>query len=247
MTRSCKEISLPQLNSLLEESRSISLDESITSLITASTLNAKSIKFLKCIIDYYRPKCILEFGSGLSTLFFSHALSSYPDRKIISIENSLLYLEKTRDSIPQFEGIDLIHSPIKPYYFYMKKFFTYDIEQIYKRLSKDIQLDLVLIDGPLGYRFGREAPLYEVIPYLTSKTIVILDDANRKFEQEAINAWKRVWGEKIQVFHFNDLKKGLAIIKIEDPQNLKKYPFSVKEILHSWWRTRKISTEESAK
>jgi hypothetical protein len=172
-------------------------------------------------------------------------LENVSSSRIYTVEHSKYYLSHTQKHIVQKKNVEFLFSPIKLYLFRLKRFATYEATYV-RRIPRELKFDLVLIDGPLGYKFGREAPLYQIVPFLKTTTLIILDDANRQPEQEAISNWKRVWLGRIDVLHFPDLKKGLAVIQIENPSKMAFLPFSARQIWHSWQQSRQaIHTEKS--
>ena len=100
-------------------------------------------------------------------------------------------------------------------------------------MPNNLKLDFVLIDGPPGNRFGREATLYQIAPYLSSSTLICLDDANRRPEKEALANWRRVWRNGMDVVHFPELKKGFAVIQLKDPSITSRCPFDFSDIVLS--------------
>lgn len=232
------------MQNLYRMSHSFPLDSQIESLVNPSTLAAETLSFLGALVKYYQPARLLEFGSGLSTLFLMKALEENPSVHLFTVEHSDYYLQKTRESIADNKNITYLFSPIKLYEFQLKGFATYDNAYV-RRIPRNLTFDLVLIDGPLGHRFGREAPLYQVAPFLTPKTLILLDDANRDPEQEALSNWQRVWIAGIDVQHFPELKQGFAIIQLINPAKMARFPFGVQEIWQSWRKaTRAIGAEK---
>lgn len=226
-----------RLNSLYLDLNSYQLDEDIDSLVNPSSLSREGLKFLGLLIDSFGPKRVLEFGTGISTLFFARKLGQDHAAGIYSVDHSPHYLKKTKETLGDAENIHLFLCPISAYRFRLKSFATYSDEYLHT-LPGGMRFDLVLIDGPPGYKYGREAMLYQIAPFIHGETLIVLDDANREREQEAISSWKRVWGEAMDVVLFPGLKKGMALIQIEDPGCIPLFPFRIREILSSMRDTK---------
>ena len=195
------------------------IDEDILTRITPSTLGAETLQFLGMLVLWKQPQHIFEFGSGLSTVFLSRLqqrlgiTSSLP---IMSIDHSQRYLGETRRALGGSAGVHLVHAPLAVTECAGRVFTTY--HPAYTReIPAGVKFDFVLIDGPPAYRYGREAPLYHLAPFLNPEALIILDDANREPEQEALANWQRAWPEGFAVMHFPELKKGLAVLRIGDP------------------------------
>jgi predicted O-methyltransferase YrrM len=236
-------IDFMNLAQLREDASSQKINEEIVSSINPSSLGLETLQFISVLMDRVKPRSVLEFGSGLSTLFFSRALANTRDAVVYSMDNSEFYLSKTKEAVSGRSNVELFCCPIKPYQYKFKRFLTYD-DSYLCRIPKGNALDMILIDGPPGYRYGREAVLYQVAPFVSPKTLILLDDANREPEQTAITNWRKVWGGALEIVHFPELKKGLAVLRIKEPLRQNRFPFSVREIRDSWRATRKIQSED---
>lgn len=231
------------LKKIYKGSVSFHLDESIVGLTNDSSLASDTMRFIGMLMQEYNPKTVLEFGSGVSTLFLSSILDRLGAGKLYSIEHSKRYYLETLSRLEGIHNAKCILSPVTPYRFKLKSFLSYGTSYL-KKLPKDLRLDLVIIDGPPGFRFGREAPLYQIAPFLTDRSLILLDDANRPPEQEAIFWWHRVWRSRIKVSLFPRLKKGLAVIQIKDPDKIAIWPFGLREIWKSYFATRRAIRRE---
>lgn len=235
-----------QIRSLYRQSSSFSLEIRIEALVNASTLSANALKLLGTLVNSYNTHFIFEFGSGLSTIFLANLLKNNPYSYLYTIDHSFYYLQKTRNAINGNNNVTFFWGPIKLYQFRLKRFATYDNAYL-RQIPRGLKFDIVLLDGPPGYRFGREAPLYQIVPFIKPETLIILDDANREPEQEAISNWKRVWSGGIDIIRFPELKKGIAVIQIKNPSRMALFPFSLGQIWRSWQRARQsIYVEKDA-
>jgi predicted O-methyltransferase YrrM len=206
------------LRELYRRKESFPLDADIVARIGPSTLGADTLRFLGMLVLWKRPLHIFEFGSGLSTLFLARlnqALGCTSSPAIISIDHSQRYLGETRRALGEDHGVHLLHAPLAVTEIYGRVFTTYHPDYT-RRIPADVKFDLVLIDGPPAYRYGREAPLYHLAPWLAPDALVLLDDANREPEQEALRNWSTTWPMGFSMELFPDLKKGLAVFSIGD-------------------------------
>ncbi len=201
------------------------INPEISRLITPSTLSIDALQFIYEMCQSYKPKVVLEFGSGLSTLFFCEILYQLhkTDFLLISIDDSHEYLDKTRGMVQEFikgtnsdinSCVRCVNAPIESYSFKFRKFKTYAKNQVENSISSLPNIDLVLIDGPLGWKFGREAPLYIIRKKISPETIIILDDASRPYEQEAIANWSKMFKRGINQKYYSDIEKGLSVIQL---------------------------------
>jgi predicted O-methyltransferase YrrM len=215
-----------------ERCASFALDPEVESRITGSTLDVRALKFVGTLIKTINPVHWMEFGSGLSTFFSARLLSETPNARLYTVDHSDYYLEQTRQMCFAYENISYFYAPITPYRYGLKDFLTYNDNYAIK-IPRNVKFDVVLIDGPLGFRYGREAPLYQIAAHLKPETIIVLDDAGREPEQRAIANWQRVWGNNMSVEFFPG-HKGLAVIQIHEPAVMRRFPFRFFEIWQSW-------------
>ena len=204
------------LHELYRRREAFALDANLLSRITPSTLSAETLQFLGMLVVWKQPRHIFEFGSGLSTLFLSRlqqelGASSHPS--VMSIDHSQRCLGETRRALDHTPGVFLLHAPLAVTEWGGRVFTTYHPDYT-RHIPSGIHFDLVLIGGPPAYRYGREAPLYHLAPYLSPDALIILDDANREPEQEALRNWQGTWPEAFVVERFPKLKKGLAVLSI---------------------------------
>lgn len=198
-----------------------------TKLITDSTISLEGMQLLNSLVDEILPKTVLEFGTGLSTYFLANILPK--DAKLISIDDSEFYLNKTKEMFERFpDNIILHHAPISKHTFKLKHFLSYSTS--YLKHIEGTKLDIVLIDGPLAFKFGREFGLYTLIPYISKDTLFILDDSNREKEQEALTNWNKVFTDGLIITQFKKIKKGMSIFKINNPKKIAFFPFSLRGI-----------------
>ena len=164
---------------------------------------------IKDIIQKYKPKIILEAGSGVSTIIASYAMKKYSNGKIISLDHEEKYSENTKIEI-NINNLDkystIIHAPLKKY---NNGNIWYDIKGI-KNIG---EIDFFIIDGPPSKK-SKNARYY-ALPLLIKKlkkgSIIILDDCKRKEEKHIISLWKKEFN--CFEFEYIDNSKGAYIIK----------------------------------
>lgn len=170
-------------------------DADILARANASTISADTLRFLGMLVCWKRPRHIFEFGSGLSTLFLARlqrklGAQDYP--ALMSIDHSSRSLATIRKSIGPDHNVLLLHAPLAVTGVGGRVFTTYHQEYT-RNIERGVRFDLVLIGGPPVYRYGREAPLYHLAPYLSGDALIILDNAHRAREQEALRNWRETW------------------------------------------------------
>ena len=148
---------------------------------------AASPDLLLTIADLVRtrkPRLVVELGSGVSTLIVAKAGA----RKVISIDNSAEFAEKTREMLKahKVRGVDVRVAPLKAH--------TSGVDWYDTAKLKDLKnIDLLIIDGPPGSKNpdARKPALKELLNKLSSKAVVVIDDVNRKGEREMAEAFAK--------------------------------------------------------
>ena len=59
--------------------------------------------------------------------------------------------------------------------------------------------------------------LYQALDYAQAGTIVLLDDADREGEREALAEWQRVLGDAVSIARPTGFARGLAVITLVAP------------------------------
>lgn len=206
------------------------LPETVVEKIGSATLSFEVLKIVQAIAKKDSVRRIVEFGSGLSTFLFAELSNEKSsDYSVVSFESSLGYYQATCKLLANNDCISTVRSAIRSKSFFWKPLLCYDPNLVQNEVQKK-SIDFVLIDGPKAWLFGREATLYQVAPYIKNTTWIILDDANREFEQYCINEWKEVFGDQLEVVLFPQYKNGLAFLRLIKNKKQKYFPFSVKSI-----------------
>ena len=169
---------------------------------------AASPDLLLTIADLVRtrkPRLIVELGSGVSTLIVAKAGA----RKVISIDNSAEFAEKTRDMLKahKVRGVEVRVAPLKAH---ASGVDWYDTAKL-KDLKK---IDMLIIDGPPGSKNpdARKPALKELLAKLSPNVVVVIDDVNRKGEREMAEAFaKALTRHTLTILNH---EKGTAVISL---------------------------------
>ena len=150
-------------------------------------------------------RTIVDLGSGVSTLVLA---KSAPHARVISIDNSGEYAAKTRQLLDNHKitNVDLRVAPLTPHTSGVPWYDT-------SALSNLAEIDLLFIDGPPATEDGqaRHPALAELVKKLSSRAIVVLDDAGREGEKEL--AQKFAAAMPNHVLEFLSHEKDTAVIR----------------------------------
>ncbi len=142
--------------------------------------------------DYLQSMCelamecngsILECGSGISTVLCG-LLARRKKVEVFSFEHRIESYDFLRPMLVEFglTNVRLFHSPLTDY----GNFEWYESPDAVPR-----DLDLVVCDGPPWYtKGGRFGLLPVMLPFLTEKCKILLDDAYRESEKRTIDQWR---------------------------------------------------------
>ena len=136
------------------------------------------------LVRTHKPRLVVELGSGVSTLIVAKAGA----RKVISIDNSAEFAEKTREMLKDHKvrGVEVRVAPLKAH---ASGVDWYDTAKL-KDLKK---IDMLIIDGPPGSKNSdaRKPALKELLAKLSPNVVVVIDDVNRIGERQLAEAFAK--------------------------------------------------------
>jgi predicted O-methyltransferase YrrM len=166
----------------------------------ATRVWAASPDFMLHIVEHvrrHRPKCIVECGSGTSTIVLAHLLKALGhDARIFAIENHAPTVEKVREQLRRYDlerFVTLLVVPLveKRYDGFDFVFNWYDLD----RVDLPSSVDLLIVDGPSSRvnACARYPAGPELLPKLSRDAHVFVDDADRPEEGAMIKLWRRLF------------------------------------------------------
>ncbi len=171
-----------------------------------------------------RPRGVLEFGSGVSTIVFAAlAQTCGIDTRIVSIEENPDYAESTRQLLQRHglaERASVIVAPVADCCFDGWRGSTYrPSDRAVENAFGTVQPDFVFIDGPASWllrrgdcRFGT---LLLARRWLAESSFLVADDAFRRRERSILKRWAGLRGVKI--FGILPVGRGLGLGVVHTP------------------------------
>lgn len=177
---------------------------------------------------------VIEFGSGTSTALIASSIDSLHGHKIRPYQLAFEHLEKYHAETDALinerrlvnHSVNLVLTPLAEmsldsahvniYKFYDCKEFLYHLAQENSSLVENL---LVIVDGPPGLT-GRHAryPAMQIVLNAFPKANIdfILDDTNRKDEQEIVQMWIEVLDRMKRSYEHIplDFEKGASLIEV---------------------------------
>jgi predicted O-methyltransferase YrrM len=150
------------------------------------------------------PKIILDLGSGMSTLVLA---KSAPTAKVISIDNSAEFAQKTRQML-SLHGVVNADVRVAPLTAHASGVDWYEISQL-----EDLNnIDLLFIDGPPGSKNdrARHPALAECLSKLSPRAIIVIDDASRDGEKDLAHEFAKALPS--HTLEFLSHEKGTAVL-----------------------------------
>ena len=181
------------------------------------SINIETLEYLNHLVAENNITSVLEFGSGVSTEFWSQKV---PNAKIISFDNSRRYTKITRSRLHEKATDATVRfAPAPDEDFFGTHYIGCKFLPYLRKHAPTKPFDIVLIDGPPGFLYAREATLLQAYPYLDENTLIIVDDAERDIERNTIKRWAEMFEMSELQFHEMGAKQ-IATFKIK-PSPLK--------------------------
>ncbi|OJF13696.1 O-methyltransferase [Couchioplanes caeruleus] len=152
-------------------------------------LNPTDLLDLLYLVRLRRPQLVVELGSGTSTVWLAYALEKTGGR-LVSLDHDGDYARKTREQLDA-HGLSAVAevrtAPLTELAVDGKTYRWYDVE----KLADVRDIDLLLIDGPPAATGpdARYPALHALQSRLAPVATVVLDDADRPDEQDAVRRW----------------------------------------------------------
>jgi hypothetical protein len=189
---------------------------------TSYSINYVPILHILNDMIIYKPRNILEFGGGLSTVVLANAIKELKlNTNIYTVDNDLNWLEYIKIHMPDNESSILCHCPIIDY---DNKSFKkwYDLS-VRPELRSMHEMDMFIIDGPWSKICSNAR--YGAVEFITalnidkSKLIIYVDDIDRPDESLLFNDLK----SKLNVKGFKYYKYG----RISNCTSIETRPFKL--------------------
>ena len=150
-----------------------------------------------------KPRFTVELGSGISTL----VLAKSGAKKIVSLDHSVDFGTQTREMLISHgvRGVEIRISELETY----SRGYKWYAKATFKGLSK---IDLLVIDGPPSSTNpdARFPALEHLVPLLSPKATVILDDVYRDEERKLADAIAKALPNHVLTILSHE--KGTAVI-----------------------------------
>ena len=171
------------------------------------TIGTAALEFLDSRVAQLRPRAILEFGSGVSTVVLAARLASISadnSVRVFSIDESETYLHETwrmLDAAGLAANVGLAHRRVRDQVVSGRRTECYDLDPGFLTTFLQTTPDFVLIDGPSGGGDRRFGTLPLVVGHLGRPCTFFLDDALRRDEIEVASLWRESTNAELACAH----------------------------------------------
>jgi predicted O-methyltransferase YrrM len=143
---------------------------------------------------------VVECGGGVSTMYIARLLATYGDGHLHTVEHDESWATSLRGMLHR-QGLEefctVTLAPLEPA---DSRGAWYSLAAL--RVLDVADIDLLLVDGPPAYargrRHAREPALHHFFNRLAPDCTVILDDINRRGEQEVVDRWEAAFGVRFE-------------------------------------------------
>ena len=145
-------------------------------------------------LDQVKPKLVVEFGSGISTLLVAAWMREQGQGRLVSVDHDAAWAGITKSNLERRDllpYVDLVVAPLRagaegelPWY------------GVTDELAALTGIEMAIVDGPPAGDRGKEESRFAALPFLTPRmtptATVFLDDAARPGEQRVLKRWAKV-------------------------------------------------------
>lgn len=183
------------------------------------TLADDTLRFLCRLVGRLKPAHVVEFGSGASTRALARAGStSDPRPHIVALENDPLFRRRTRRALDDdgtAGAVDVRLTPVVARPWYGRVVPVYHLTR--PLLSRSPAPSLLLVDGPPLPLGGREGSLLQAVHLAGGGAVVLLDDADRPSERQALARVEELCGDHVERLALPGFAKGLEALVVNEP------------------------------
>lgn len=162
---------------------------------TSFALCASAIRIILNDIVLHQRRCVVELGSGISTLFLSKVLHDRPGSLLISVDHDANWLACIASQLKRIgtaSAVRLVHAPLEPspgnddVLWYSHGLLKIALERE--------TVDAVIVDGPKALHENDSETRSHALPFLFPRlnhagAVVFMDDIRRNGERQIYAQW----------------------------------------------------------
>ena len=158
-------------------------------------ITGEEAAFLFQLIRRYRPKLVMELGSGSSTILFAAALRANGSGRLVSVEHDEAHARQTGQLLEQAGLSSWVEQAVVPLVERSIGDRTsnwYALDPLLRAFHE--RIDFLFVDGPPGkiQSLSRYPALPILAPFLSPRALVFVDDGGREDEMQMIELWREL-------------------------------------------------------
>lgn len=178
-------------------------------LIGDFSMNVYGLAFIKNEIVLNKRVNLLEFGSGLSTIFMAMVVKKYGiDAKVTSVESDIAWADRINGCASRMQLssiVNIIHAPLIKDSSVGLNNQWYDQTILSEKIIALSGFDMVVIDGPPAYRDDIALSRFMAVPFIMKflgpNFSIFLDDADRSGEMRVLEMWKQQFNLVFNIYN----------------------------------------------
>lgn len=155
-------------------------------------MSAELALALERLVALVRPRAVLEFGAGTSSLVLARAVAGIGGGQLTSVDHMPRFARDAWDAVQRVPAVDARLVPSRLRSTMRIEGVSYRFVDAGPALAGRAPFDLVFIDAPQFY-YGRDGTMHQAHPHLAPGALVVLDDAGRPGERRALRRWLRLY------------------------------------------------------
>ena len=176
------------------------------------------LRLLFALVRTVRPRHIVEFGSGVSTIVLARVAAQSGESLVTSIDHDPKFARATADLLAATGDEAVVSLQCAPLVARVRAgqlLPGYDVDG--ELVGSPRPAEVILVDGPPAILGGRAGMIHQALEYAHSGSIILIDDADRERERAALIGWEQLFGDAIEVHRPDHFSRGLAAIILVAP------------------------------
>lgn len=200
------------------------LEEKLPDVSNPWAISPDTARLLAGLVLMRRPKHVLEFGAGASSLMLAHALTHVGGGCLTAVEQSPQWCAQQWREVERLSAVDTAMIVGRPRLVIDRRGAYQGFPDAASSLADRGPFDLVLIDAPQHY-YGRDGSLHIALQHLSPGALIVLDDATRAGERATIRRWQDLYPGLSLVFMSPEHgRNGLAVFEFSGDPAVRPHP-----------------------
>jgi len=207
---------------IFNDQKDVKAQQSLSSLVrnipflpyTSSSLSHHTIQVILNDIIINKRKLIVEFGSGISTVYIAALIDQMNlDTQLVSFDSEAGWVdtvgELVKTSNKKLQQVSLIHAPLTPCSKALDGLTWFNEAIVTNHLASiGKPVDVLIVDGPYAHtkelKYSRFPALPIVNQFMDKKRFsVFLDDTYREGEKKIMELWNKEYSISLQAINLS--------------------------------------------